>query len=209
MIFDLFIFIILLESMESVVIKTTYKMSTYEGNLKEKFIPTPVYSSFSAEVVRSCDHAGVVVGVSNNHMAGKTRYNVELLYFKNYGKIPKIPGDIEYFYPNLLTFSIPFAELEEISSEDLRYPRLKFLYLSHNKLTRLPGDLFRHTPHLEFIGLESNPIKSIGWYIFDNLNSLSTVYAGPKNVMCVDFGAKNRAEVLDIMKRFTAHCKSS
>lgn len=198
--------VISFKNMDSVVIKTPYKMDIYDGNLKEKLLTTPVYAAFEALVDTSCDHTNVVVGVSNNHMAGMQTYNVEMIYFKGLQKIPRVPSGLEHFYPNLLTFRIPFCELEDISSEELRYPRLKHAYLSYNKLKKLDGDLFKHTPLLEFLGVENNNIRTVGWFIFDHLSNLNIVYTGNVTNMCVDFWARNRSEVLDVMKRFLLYC---
>lgn len=205
MIFFLFILIILFENMEGLLLKVNYKMETYEGNYKEKFHGEPIYAAFDVKIDRSCDQRGSVVGVPNNHMAGKNSYHVEQLLFAIYQKIPRIPGDINYFYPNLLTFRMPFCELEEINSEDLRYPRLMHLYIGNNKLKKLDGDLFKHTPSLVFLGMESNNIQTLGWFIFDNLNNLNIVYAFGPN-MCIDNGGRNRNQILDFMKRILSKC---
>ena len=55
---------------------------------------------------------------------------------------------------------------------NLRYQKLKFLSVSENKLTHLPGNLFSYTKKLQYLWLTNNPIVSIDPKTFDSVPAL-------------------------------------
>lgn len=167
----------LLAVASGVVIDTTYSMASFETYSREIVLEYKVYTSWNAMISHHCHETDEVVAVSNKHMKQKSTIDVEQIKFKPFQNIPAVPSGLEYFFPNLVIFRIPYCNLEKITSNDLRYPKLKYLQLSYNKLTRLDSDLFRNNPLLEFIGLDSNKLTNIGFYILEPMNNLKLIYA--------------------------------
>lgn len=186
-----------------VVIDCKYEKHGYSGNSNEHFLGS-VYAAWLVIVSDKCDKSNEVVGVSNkNHMKGMTRIDVEMVLFE-YQQLLQIPRGIEYFYPHLLALRLPFCQLESVSQDVLKYPKLKFLYLGHNKLKHLGKDLFINNPRLEFVGLESNSIVKIGSSIFDSLTHLKLVYSAFNK--CIDSSAANKNEISKLIEKIKKHC---
>lgn len=160
-----------------VVIDTSYSMASFETYSHEIALDYKVYTSWNALIAHHCHESDEIVGVSNKHLKQKSTTDVEQIKFKPFQNIETVPSGLEYFYPNLMIFRIPYCNLERITSNDLRYPKLKYLQLSYNKLTSLDSDLFRNNPLLEFIGLDSNKLTNIGFYILEPMNHLKLIYA--------------------------------
>jgi hypothetical protein len=116
-------------------------------------------------------------GVSKNHLEGRTDSDVLFLEFAVQTNIDRVPKNVDYFYPHLEIFKCSFCMISKITSEDLKQmPNLNCIYLGHNQLKYVPGDLFKHNPNMKFIGMEANQIQSIGPGLFDNLPHLWFMY---------------------------------
>lgn len=155
-----------------------------------------------------CDASPDCLGVSNDHLPLKEDHMVEFLELRLYSYGPRMPKFIENFFPALLGLNVPFGSIEHISSDDLKYPKLKVLHMQHNKLKTLVSDLFRHTPELIFVGLENNKIFSVGHYVFDSLNRLSVLLL--KRNVCIDgeaYTIQNPNSIVELKKRIYSQCE--
>lgn len=103
-----------------------YQVSSYKDNNGVDVLAPDCYACKDAKITKECDNdTEKIVAVSRNHMPSKTNKDVTLFTTKPRQKINKIPKDIGKFFPNLIVFTMPFAELESISSNDLEL----FLYI--------------------------------------------------------------------------------
>lgn len=161
---------------EALTIKCKYSiLPDYREHSNKTIFMSNVYQC-DGKIWTICDKSPICIGVSNDHQAGKTNYHVDFLELLLYNYGPRIPIGINKFFWNLRGLKMPYGTIEEISSDDLRYPRLQTLYLGHNRIRTLDSDLFKHNKHLLFIGLENNQITNVGSQIFDNLKALMVVY---------------------------------
>lgn len=165
---------------ETVTISCNYNISFYsvtyeiEGVRKKITYITDAYICFKAKVSYECDTSEDVAGVSNNHINGKLSDDVQMLRFVQ-EKLAKLPKRIENFFPNLESISAYDTQLQEISSDVLKFPKLRGLFLNLNQLKTLPGNLFEHTPNLEYFWFHKNQIETIGLNIFKSLKKLVDV----------------------------------
>lgn len=116
-----------------------------------------------------------------------------------------LPRGIADFFKNLDALSIWFCGLQSISANDLRpFPRLVYLFLDHNQLTTIDGDLFTYTPHLQYASFEGNQIQHIGHDLVTNLNSLTHLYFN-ENV-CINQVARTLAEISTLAPKLSLLC---
>lgn len=160
-------------SIETVTIDCNYNIISYEAYNKD-FVLNNAYSCDDAVLSEECDSSTEVVGVSNNHMRGKTRFDIKMIHFRPQQKIYGVPRKIGKFFPNLIALRLPLLGLKEIRKEDLRGLRkLRFLYLGFNNFKILEGNLFKFTPNLEYLSIDHNPeLTHIGYGILDRLPHL-------------------------------------
>lgn len=147
---------------------------------------TNVYACLGT-VWKICDNSLKCAGVSNDHRDKKNNALVGFLQLDLYSFAPTLPRSIEHFFPNLQSLKVMFGSLQKISSDDLRYPKLKVLHLGRNKIRTLDKDLFVHTPKLIFVGFENNQIATVGYKLFDSLKDLRVLYMWGND--CVTEGA--------------------
>ena len=176
---DLFNFFIIIEilscTVHSFTVNCDYSFVEYHGHYHE-FLHESSYACY-ANVAYECDHSFDLEGVSKNHMTGKTNADVILFDLENYLKIDVIPKNVGAFFPYIEVFKCSLCTVSQISSSDLmQFPKLKCFYLGHNKLRTIPGDLFKHTPNIEFVGLEFNEIERVGADFFNYLSKLKILY---------------------------------
>lgn len=136
---------------------------------------TNVYSC-KGTIWTICDNSLKCLGVSNDHLPGRYNAHVSYLEIPLYSFGPRMPTSIEQFFPNLEGLQIKYGSLETISSDDIRYPKLKVLHIRNNKLKSLEKGLFIHTPNLIFVGVESNHIARVAYDLFEPLKMLHTIY---------------------------------
>lgn len=91
----------------------------------------------------------------------------------NKHRLPQFPRLLGNFLPNLTVLSLNRCGLKKIERKDLMgLKNLKQLMLAGNKITELPGDLFKGTPKLEAASFYGNRITIIGVTLFNPLKNL-------------------------------------
>lgn len=88
-------------------------------------------------------------------------------------RVERCPSKFLQNFTHLSVLELTHCGLKQITTDDLKgLYLLHFLYLSNNRLTTVPGNLFEHTPNLEEISLRGNKLTSIGHGILDPLGNL-------------------------------------
>jgi hypothetical protein len=126
---------------------------------------------------RKCDISKIVVGVSENHMKNHTNEDVKMLTCRIFQNVTIFPYEIEKFFPNLETLRVSFLGLERISKHELKYPKLKHLYVGMNMLNFLSRDTFEYTPNLEYLSFARNSLVYIEPRTLNGLSKLRIVAA--------------------------------
>jgi hypothetical protein len=131
-----------------------------------------------------CDRATIIYGngsvhdsvseIAGTHIAGKKNKDVESLQIIN-GKLYKIPSGIEKFFPNLRLLWLQGSNLSSLSSTDLQFPSLIAFRVSNSKLKTVDGNLFENNPNLNYIALDFNQIKNVGYNLLTGLKYLKEV----------------------------------
>lgn len=162
--------------LQAITIDCPYKIALYNDN-NNKTLIKDLYSCYDAKISRSCDSSPTkVIGISNNHMKGKTNDDVRMFYMR-YQDLPVIPEGIGKTFPNIVVLRLPFDGILKVTSDDLKlFPNIRFLYLGHNKIKYLPADLFKYTKYLEFVSINNNEITNVGGNIFENLPFVQRFY---------------------------------
>lgn len=139
---------------------------------QQKLLPDDYYCE--AKISKKCNASNVVIGISNNHMKTKSICDIRYLIAR-YQKISDFPLEMEKLLPNLVSFIVMKVGLKRISKDVLKYPKLKHINLSYNKLKSLDSDLFEFVPNLRSFYVANNPITHVGLNILDSLRQLRTV----------------------------------
>lgn len=159
----------------SVTMKCEYKIENYDKNSYDFVMVENAYTCFGT-VEHDCDELEIITGVSNVHMDGKNRADIEMLYLKDNQKIIQLPPNMHKIFPNLLGIRLMYSKLNAISSDDLKFPKLKALYLGINERETLDANLIEHMPNLELAGFDHNKIMKVGDGILNSLPKLKFVY---------------------------------
>lgn len=155
-----------------------YSFIDFRGNFGELIYPV-TYTCKAKISFRCHDKSGTITGVSRNHMREKRRYDVMMLWLESEQKRPimSIPAQAGKFFTKLEVLRIPFARISAISEHDMaQFSQLKCLYLGKNEIKSLSADLFRPTPHLEFVALNDNQISQVEKGLFRYLRKLKIFY---------------------------------
>lgn len=83
-----------------------------------------------------------------------------------------LDGSLRNRFVNMVTFNITSFEVENLSSADLNFKFLEKFLASYNKLTTVPGWLFRNSPLINEIDLSVNKISIIEREAFFGLKKL-------------------------------------
>lgn len=167
-------------SIVAVTLDCVYKIETYL-NYNGKALTPNFYFCNGATPLKDCDTSDDIVGVSNNHLPGKTNLDVKMISFVPYRTLDRFPMKLAKHFPNLEVLRIPVTRLTHIDKEHLRgLKNLRIFYLGYNKLTSLDGDLFLYTPNIEYFAFNQNPLSHIGHGLLDNLPHLRILHGEPK-----------------------------
>lgn len=179
---NLISFAFAIASLEAATIECNYKFSTFRVHgVKPDIFMNDVYFC-GGELSNRCDFRLRVIGVSNNHLPNKSLRDVQELALQNQ-YIPVLPKGLKEFFPGISILFLARLGLEAISSDDLNYPRLRFLIMKENNLESLSSDLFRHVPKLEVLDLHDNPVTIMGNDILSFLPNVRTVFL--YNTACI------------------------
>jgi len=118
-----------------------------------------------------------ISGNQHNHKQGKSNDDVIGVYIHNSPKIEKLPAiTLKEMFKNIKALIIDVTSLKKISMNDLiGLENLTELRIEYSKLVSLPGDLFKNTPHLQYISLNNNDIKFIGRNLLKPLNEIKFI----------------------------------
>lgn len=148
-----------------------------------------------------------VVGVTQNHLPGKTDNDVTAITFYSQ-PLKFVPQNIHVFFKNMRLIHINNTTLSAITSNDLKpFPKLEAIGCDRNLIKTIDGDLFIHNPLLLHINLRNNYLTNIGPNIFTHLQLLRELYFGGN--LCIIEEAKTFAEVRQISLQLAFQCPPS
>lgn len=136
---------------ESIVIECEFKEAYYGYKCTAKLFE-----------ITARDGDRYVKRVYGQHADNKSSEDVRVFY-SGESTVNFFPQNLANVLPNLETIQINYANLKEITSDDLRPfgDKLKNLWLGINDLELIEADLFDYTPNIEWIYLENNKIKNV------------------------------------------------
>lgn len=170
-----------------------------------------LYECSGSFAVDDSSWEGHFENVTGLHNPGKSDGDVRGLKIFHQ-KSSYIPIGLDAFLPNLEAFWTEFCDFTHVSRKDFEpFPKLKQVHFYGHKIQTLDADLFLSNPLIEHVSFGGNPLKHIGYGIFDNLKSLQSLYL--ENAGCAsvpDASASNdRVGVLKLIKRLEASCPPS
>lgn len=154
------------------------------------------------------DETRNVVGVSQNHLPGKTDDDVKMITFYEQ-RIDFIPRDINKYFKYLDGIDIVSCPIKSFTKDDLKpFPKLKYFALAHGLLTAINGDVLMYSPALLRFYVAANQITNIGPGIFDHSSKLYTIVF--QNKLCINSNAdNNREDVINIARELVFRCPPS
>ncbi|XP_070493828.1 uncharacterized protein [Chironomus tepperi] len=146
-------------------VKCIYQDSTYYGNKK-----VYVCKFFEQSIPEN-----TTIIPDGKHESARGNEHVESVQFIACS-LTKVPQGLTRIFPNLKVLDIFESGLKTITKSDLaEYKNLERIYIEHNKIKFLPGDLFEGFKNLEAIGFRHNNIEVIESNILDGLDKLKYV----------------------------------
>lgn len=146
-----------------------------------------------------------VVGVSQNHLSGKTNPDVKALWIEQQ-PIDFFPEDSDLFFFNLEVIFFKDCPIKSLTKEDLQYfSKLKIFGITGGELSTINGDVFKYSPELEHLSLRSNKITNVGPGIFLHSPKLSNVFFD-NNLCIVSQAVDSTAAVTSIAKELAYKC---
>lgn len=148
-----------------------------------------------------------VVGVSQNHLAGKTDHDVLGLAIE-VQPIDFMPEDINLFFQNLDGMYIRSCPIKSINRKDLEpFTKLKRFSIRNGQLLTINGDILHNLPELQLIEFDSNQITNVGPGIIERNPKLHTFDF--RNNLCIDNSAWNATATTIIAKQLAFKCPPS
>jgi hypothetical protein len=156
-----------------------------------------------AKLIRFNDGQSVI-GVSQNHLSGKSDSDVKLIKFNNQ-TLDFIPQNISKFFKNIQSVDVISSSLKVVLKDDLQqFPELRFISFYDNLLETLDGDLFTYNPKLQFVSFHKNKITNVGPNLLRSLKSLSQVHFNSN--VCISQHAFNPSAILDLTRNLFIKC---
>lgn len=140
----------------------------YKGLWAYQTEPTNTYCSVKNLQIFQGDRVFLdsVDGQSSNELANS-------FYLQSPPNLIFFPQNLENIFPNLIGISISSSQLTEVTQNDLKvFSQLKYLWLPHNQIKYLRGDVFAYNTKLEVVVMYSNLIAHIDPTMFNNLSEL-------------------------------------
>lgn len=142
--------------------------------------------------------------VSQNHLAGKSNNDVEVLQIHDQ-ICDFLPRNVEKFFPNLRGLSILRTTLKTITRENLApFPNLLFTYIAATKVEILDWDLYLSTPKVEFISFSESPVSSVGPSLLDSLKNLKEVHFS--KCACIQKYVLTSAQIGEMRRALAVSC---
>jgi hypothetical protein len=149
--------------------------------------------------------------VIGTHKSGRMNYDVATIYVYNSAS-KYIPKRLGFIFTNLKTLLITKSHLRLVEFRDFKnMKKLRNLYLSDNKIEKVPHCLFKYADNLEIIDLSGNQIKKLNEDVFLNLPNLHHFSANNNEIEHLENGlfrnnlnlkkismTHNRIEIIEI-----------
>lgn len=117
------------------------------------------------------------------------------------------PIGLEIFFPNLEIIILSCAKLKQITHENLKPfgNKLKYLALSESAIVSIEGNLFKSTPKIFFLQIESRNLENINKNVFEPIKlSLKVLKV---HLPCVGFLHEDENEdILNLIKEIKNSC---
>lgn len=143
--------------------------------------------------------------VIGDHLPNQTSSDVNILSIEFLPTLETFPSRIEDFFPNILAMQVFQTNLSSISAPELEpFKQLLVLVFEVCNITSLDGDVFSYNKNLRVVGIEQNPLASVGYGLFDNLYDLELALFGEND--CIDFRAFERGQLPELEKLLYYQC---
>ena len=120
--------------------------------------------------------------VTGNHKESRTNNDVTTFHALN-SATKYIPKRLGFVFPNLKTLSFVKTHLELIEFRDFKnMKKLTKLFLTENKIKKLPFCVFRYVEKLEIIDVSQNNITELNEDTFMNLPNLQQFIANENDI---------------------------
>lgn len=150
------------------------------------------------------DQARNVVGVSQDHLSGKSDNDVTAIDILDQ-QIEFIPQDINLFFANLQIIRISGCPVKAFTKNDLKpFPRLGYFVIYNAQLTTISGDVFEYSKELVYINLSVNKITNVGPGIIHHLSKLDQVRF--TNNLCINNYAETPTAISNIAMELAFRC---
>lgn len=163
-----------------------------------------VYTCINPRVIQ-INQTRNVVGVSQNHLAGRSNQDVISLIIQNELSLDFIPEDINLFFSNLEGIIFNNCPITTFTKYDLRpFPKMRHFGIHRTQMTTIRGDVFQYLPDLERLQLNINRITNIGPGLFQYTPKLSVVFFDSN--LCINSQATSIAAVATMGAELAFRC---
>ncbi|CAG9810854.1 unnamed protein product [Chironomus riparius] len=151
--------------------------------------------------------SAVINSVNGSHLSGKSNADVTGFWSSDSSYVIEyFPRNLDNIFTNLKMIEIQYGRLKEIQQSDLRpFTKLVVLSLYDNNIEFLEDGLFAYNPELKFVDFSANKIIHIGSQVFDNLNTLTSLWLHENK--CIDMDGNNiQTSVKEVISQAKSRC---
>lgn len=88
-----------------------------------------------------------------------------------------LPRNVGSFFPNLIAYYVRESKVTHVTRDDFAdLPNLIQINLLNNNIQVIAGDFLQGHPNLKSFDLDDNPLRHIGYNVFDNLHYLEDLH---------------------------------
>lgn len=157
---------------------------------------------------RASEDLQFLTNVTGNHLSGRSSTDVRRLIVNDQDILKRIPGQINDFFPIILSLELNNGNLEVLLAEDLKqFPNLIVLDIQRQKVKTLDGDSFSNTLWLQMINFNGNLLKNVGIGLLQGLSALNV--ASFQGNVCIDAQARNANEIPELNRKLLELCPPS
>lgn len=147
-----------------------------------------------------------VLGYYGTHAAGYLSSDVKAIWFRaNCDQLQYVPRGLLEFFPNIVEISINYCGIVTLSGHELEeYPKLQSFTMHGTEVERIPGNFFKATSEMAFIGFQNNKIKFVGEKLLENLGKLQKVNF--QENLCINEFSRNGSELKKLIEELKKKC---
>jgi BspA type Leucine rich repeat region (6 copies) len=146
----------------------------------------------------------IISGVSQNHMPNRNNNDVKGISIRDM-MVTQLPQNFHQFFPNLQSIDLQQSQVEWISQVHFKnLAQLAQIHFNANSIHTLESNLFIYNPTLIAVMFNNNPIRHVGFEVFEDLPLLTDLQF--RSTTCINQQAQNQTSISNLIFQLYANC---